>query len=60
MHRVSVNVINLNFNGLSFPLQLKEIRRFEKNNPNICINVLGYEEKEDDLIIGQIWKIVNI
>ena len=33
----------LNWDGLKFPVELKEIKNFEKNNPDISINVFGYE-----------------
>ena len=35
----------LNFNGIDFPVKLKEIDKFEYQNPH-RINVLGYENKE--------------
>ena len=35
----------LNFNGIDFPVKLKEIDKFEYQNP-YRINVLGYENKE--------------
>ena len=36
---------DLNFNGIDFPVKLKEIDKFENQNP-YRINVLGYENKE--------------
>ena len=33
----------LNWDGLSFPVELKDIRIFEKNNSNISINVFGFD-----------------
>lgn len=33
----------INFEGLEFPLKLKDISKFEKNNTNISINVFGCE-----------------
>ena len=30
---------------IKFPVSIKEIGKFEKQNPNICINVFGYENK---------------
>ena len=33
----------LNWNGLSFPVKLKQIGIFEKNNPNIAVNVYDFE-----------------
>lgn len=35
----------LNWEGLSFPLELKKVKKFEENNPNISVNVFGYENK---------------
>ena len=34
----------LNWNGLKFPVELSQIGIFEKNNPRISVNVLGYED----------------
>jgi len=36
----------LNFDGISFPMKLKYIKKFERRNPQISVNVLGYEYKE--------------
>ena len=36
---------SLNWNGLKFPVDLKQIKIFENNNPSISINVFGYEEE---------------
>ena len=33
----------LNWNGINFPASWKRIDKFEKNNPTISVNVLGYE-----------------
>ena len=33
----------LNFTGIEFPVSLKDIDKFEKNNPEIKVNVFGYE-----------------
>jgi len=33
----------LNWNGINFPASWKYIDKFEKNNPTISVNVLGYE-----------------
>jgi len=35
----------LNFDGIAFPVSWKGIDKFEKQNPKISVNVLGYEEK---------------
>ncbi len=34
----------LNWDGISFPTQLKDIDKFERNNPTISVNVHGYEK----------------
>ncbi|KAJ8930352.1 hypothetical protein NQ314_016849, partial [Rhamnusium bicolor] len=34
----------LNFNDISFPMELKNIAKFEKNNEHISINVFGLEK----------------
>ena len=36
----------LNFDGIAFPVSWKGIDKFEKQNPKISVNVLGYEEKD--------------
>jgi len=36
----------LNFDGISFPMELKDIKKFERQNPQISVNVLGYEDKK--------------
>ncbi|XP_046806306.1 uncharacterized protein LOC124419769 [Lucilia cuprina] len=46
---------NLNFKGLSFPLKLNDISIFEDNNPNISINVFGYD-KETNKIVGPYYR----
>jgi len=35
----------LNFDGIALPVSWKGIDKFEKQNPKISVNVLGYEEK---------------
>ena len=35
----------LNMEGIEYPVSLKDINKFEKQNPAICITVLGYEGK---------------
>jgi len=37
---------SLNFDGVKFPTELKNIDKFEKNNHEIEVNVLGYKNKE--------------
>ncbi|VDI33807.1 Hypothetical predicted protein [Mytilus galloprovincialis] len=45
----------LNFDGIEFPVSLKAIDKFERQNPNLNINVFGYdgvkkgEDEEEDL-----------
>ena len=34
----------LNMEGIAYPVNLKDIKRFEKQNPNISISVLGYSK----------------
>ena len=36
----------LNMEGISYPVDLKDIARFEKQNPDISISVLGYSKDE--------------
>ena len=39
------NSKRINWNGLKFPIDLKQISHFENLNQNISINVFGYEKK---------------
>ena len=50
----------LDWSGLKFPVDLKQIKIFEKNNPDISINVFGYEEEVYPLKISKIKKRINI
>ena len=36
----------LNMEGITYPVSLKDINRFEKQNPDISISVLGYSKEE--------------
>ena len=36
----------LNMKGITYPVDLKDINRFEKQNPDISISVLGYSKDE--------------
>ena len=36
----------LNMNGIEYPVSLKDISKFEKQNPEISITVLGFNEKD--------------
>ena len=37
---------HFNWDGIIFPIDLKQIDRFEKQNPTISVNVFGYEKKK--------------
>ena len=41
----------LNLEGLQFPLQLKQIPKFEKQNPSLSVNVLYYDNDTKDFTI---------
>ena len=43
--KLKENSKRLNWNGLKFPIDLKQISHFENLNQNISINVFGYEKK---------------
>ena len=47
---------SLNWSGLKFPVGLKQIKIFEKNNPQISINVFGYEGEVCPMKISKIKK----
>ena len=36
----------LNMEGIEYPVKLKDIKRFEKQNPEISVSVLGYSKDE--------------
>ena len=36
----------LNMEGIEYPISLKDIKRFEKQNPDISVSVLGYSKDE--------------
>ena len=40
-------VNTLNMEGIDYPVSLKDLNKFEKQNPNITITVFGYERKND-------------
>ena len=50
----------LDWSGLKFPVDLKQIKIFEKNNPDIAINVFGYEGEVYPLKISKIKIKINI
>ena len=45
---------NYNWEGLKFPLPVEKIKKFEKNNIDIAVNVLFIHRKEDDTKQGKI------
>ena len=49
-----------NWDGLTFPMDLKQIRIFEKNNPKISINVFGFEGEIYPLRISKTKRRMNI
>ena len=52
----------LDWSGLKFPVNLKQIRIFEKNNPEISVNIYGYEDNIYPLQISKTKRtqIVNL
>ena len=36
----------LNWSGIGFPTSFNEISKFERNNPNLAVNVFGFEDGE--------------
>ena len=44
----------LNFTGIEFPVSLKDIDKFEKNNPEIKVNVFRYEKSVHMLRLDKI------
>ena len=42
----------LNMEGITYPVDFKGIKRFEKQNPDISISVLGYSKKEKIYPLG--------
>ena len=51
---------SFNWVGLKFPVDLKQIKIFEKNNPSISINVFGFEDEVYPLKISKEKRITNI
>ena len=51
---------SLKWNGLKFPVDLKQIKIFETNNPSISINVFGFEDEVYPLKIAKEKRINNI
>ena len=50
----------LNWDGLTFPVDLKQIKIFEKLNPLLSINVFGFKEDFYPLLISERKKRINI
>ena len=42
-----------NWKGLEFPVSIKKIDKFEKNNPGIAVNVFFSRKKSHKLYTGQ-------
>jgi len=38
----------LNFKNISFPVKLRDINKFEKQNPTLSLNVVGYDDDDND------------
>lgn len=51
------HIHELNLNGLSFPLKLKHVKVFERNNPNLSVNILSWEGKKAGII--PIYRTIN-
>lgn len=49
----------LNFTGINFPVEVKQIQKFEALNPDISINVYMFDEKEKKVGILRLTKIVK-
>ena len=50
----------LNMEGIEYPVSLKDIDKFESQNPSISITVLGYEGNEFTLLETVIIRIGNM
>ena len=50
----------LNWDGISFPTALKEIDKFERNNPSISVNVAGYDKEVYPLRISNYERENNV
>ena len=44
----------LNSTGIEFPVSLQDIGKFEKNNPEIGVNVFGYDKSVHILRINKL------
>ena len=47
--RLKPNEKQYNWKGLEFPVSIKKVDRFEKNNPDISVNVLFSNKKSQDI-----------
>lgn len=56
---INVDGLQLNFTGLQFPLKTEDTSKFLVNNPEISVNIFGYDA-ESDLIIGPYYKSKEI
>ena len=45
--------MTLNLKGLKFPVNLRDINKFEKHNSSISVNVFGYEKRAYPLRISE-------
>ena len=45
-YRVEGKENTLNMKGIEYPVSLKDLNKFEKQNPSISITVLGHKEKD--------------
>ena len=36
--------------GIEFPVTVKDIKKCEKQNPTISVNVFGYEQNEEEKV----------
>ena len=44
-------VNTLNFDDISFPASVKDISKFEKQNPNISVNVISLDQNDKDFCV---------
>lgn len=57
INNISADIITLacgrrlNFSNMKFPLEVREIKIFERNNEDISVNVFGYDDK-NQVVIG--------
>ena len=51
--KLKVNAKKFNWDGIEFPVTLKQISLFEKNNEECSVNVYGYEKEVYPLRISK-------